>query len=80
MKISDYELEMKMYGVDATDIAEILELCKHIGYDSERMDEELVKRGYEPIFGVDYDSYDDYEDDEYGEIEPFPHKRHFKDE
>ena len=82
MKISDLVLEMELSGVDEADIAEIVTLCHAKGLNSEMIDEELVKRGYEKIFTVDYDGYegyDDWEDDEYSTIEKFPHKQHYRE-
>jgi hypothetical protein len=82
MKISDIVLEMELGGVDEADIAEIVKLCESRGFDSEIMDEELLKRGYDRIFTVDYDLYDSYdtwEDDEYASIEKFPHKQHYQE-
>jgi hypothetical protein len=82
MKISDAILEMELYGVDAADIAVIVSLCESKGFNSEMVDEELQKRGYEKIFTVDYDAYDEYdgwEDDEFASVEKFPHKPHYRD-
>ncbi len=82
MKISDVILEMEMGGVDSADIAEIVKLCETLGLDAEMLDAELVKRGYEKIFTVDYDAYDDFEgwdEDDYVSVQKFPHKQHYKD-
>ena len=82
MKISDAILEMELYGVDAADIAAIVDLCESKGFNSETVDDELIKRGYEKIFTVDYDAYDEYgswEDDDYASVEKFPHKQHYRD-
>jgi len=82
MKLSDIILEMELNGVDAVDIADIVALCKSKGLDSDAIDTELVMRGYEKIFTVDYqayDEYDDWEDDEYASVEKFSHKQHYMD-
>ncbi len=82
MKISDAILEMELGGVEADDIAAIVELCGSKGLNVEVIDEELLKRGYEKIFTVDYDAYDEYdgwEDDEFASIEKFPHKPYYRD-
>ncbi len=84
MQISDVRLEMEMGGVDLADIAEIVDLCESEGLNSEMIDDELIKRGYEKIFTVDYDAYDDYdgwdnEDDSYMPIQKFPHKQQYRD-
>ena len=80
MKISDARLEMELGGVDSADIADIVELCKSKGVNSEMIDYELVKRGYDKIFTVDYDDYDDYDvNSEYAFVERFPHKNHYID-
>ena len=81
MKISDIKLEMELYGVDSEDIAEILELCKSVGYDTQVIDNELEKRGYEKIFSINYDEYDDGDDfdDEYPTVQKFGHKKNYID-
>ncbi len=82
MKISDITLEMELNGVDEAVIADIVKLCENKGFNSEIIDDELQKRGYEKLFTVDYDAYDEYddwEDDEYASIEKFPHKRSYID-
>ena len=85
MKVSDVKLEMEIGGVDEADIAEIISLCESKGFESEMIDNELLKRGYEKIFTVNYDDYDDFADydewgdDDYMSIEKFPHKQHYRD-
>ncbi len=82
MKISDIRLEMELGGVDEADIAEIVALCNSKGLSNEMLDDELLKRGYERMFTVDYDMYDDYGDweyDEFASVEKFPHKQHYRD-
>ncbi|MDA3945394.1 MAG: hypothetical protein PF439_01780 [Helicobacteraceae bacterium] len=74
-------LEMEIGGVDSADIAAIVELCNSKGLNSEMIDDELVVRGYEKIFTIDYDAYDDYDnwDDSYSPIEKFPYKQQYSD-
>ncbi|MCJ7766616.1 MAG: hypothetical protein MUP09_11865 [Thiovulaceae bacterium] len=83
MQISDVRLEMEMGGVDSADIAEIVELCNSRGMNSEMIDDELIKRGYEKIFTVDYDAYDNYDDweddDGYAPVQKFPHKQQYNE-
>lgn len=82
MKVSDIILEMELGGVDAADIADIVSLCESKGLNSEMIDDELLRRGYDKIFTVDYDAYDEYddwEDDDYASVEKFSHKQHFID-
>lgn len=81
MKISDIKLEMELYGVDSEDIAEILDVCKSKGYDTQMIDTELEKRGYEKIFSINYDEYDDMDDfdDEYPSVQKFGHKKNYID-
>lgn len=82
MNVSDITLEMELNGVDEAVIAEIVKLCEDKGFNSELIDDELQKRGYEKIFTVDYDAYDEYddwEDDGYASVEKFPHKRSYID-
>ena len=85
MTISDIELEMKFNGVGEADIASILTACKAKGYGPETLDKELVKRGYDKIFTVDYDDEadmweEDDEEDDFAPIERFPHKQRFDDD
>ena len=78
MKISDIKLEMELYGVDSEDITEILEICKAKGYDTEAIDDELEKKGYERIFSINYDDEDEL-DDEYPAVQKFTHKKNYID-
>jgi len=80
MEISDIKLEMELAGVDSVDITEIVNLYCTKEFSSELIDNELLKRGYEKIFDIDYDAYDDWEDDDgYAPIEKFQHKQHYRD-
>jgi hypothetical protein len=79
MNVSDVVFEMELAGVDAADIDSIVSLCESKGFDSDFMDEELLKRGYPKIFTIDYDEYDDFEDDEYMSVEKFRHKHQYMD-
>lgn len=69
MTISEIEFEMKINDVQQSDIAAIIEICKIKGFSAEGLDEELVKRGYEKIFTVNYDDTDGYEDQEWNDFE-----------
>ncbi len=82
MNISDMVFDMELAGVDAAHIADIVELCKSKSFNSEMLDEELIKLGYPKIFTIEYDDYDEYsnfDDEDYYSTEKFSHKRHFKD-
>ncbi len=81
MNLVDIKMEMQLAGVSEEDIKAIMELCKSKGYAPEYMDDELSKRGYDRIFTIDYDAYDDFDDwdDDFAPIEPFPHKKRYKD-
>lgn len=82
MKISDLEFEMELGGVDKADIADILKLYKNKAVNTNTLDEELSKRGYPKIFSVDYDSYEEEEEEEWGDeyfgVEKFPHKNRYE--
>ncbi|WP_031348023.1 2-carboxy-1,4-naphthoquinone phytyltransferase [Sulfurimonas hongkongensis] len=78
MNISDAIFEMELNGVDAKDIDSIVELCRDKGFNSELLDEELLKRGYPIIFNINYEEYDDFDDD-YLTIEKFPYKNQYRD-
>ncbi len=82
MKISDIRLEMELNGVDEADIEQTISLYQKKGLSLEKLDEELISRGYSSMFSVDYDAYDDYDsydewDEEFSSIEKFPHKREY---
>lgn len=80
MTISEIELEMKINGVDAEDIAAVIAACKTKGFSTENIDEELMKRGYDKIFSVNYDDDDEWGDDEFATIEKFPHRQRYTDD
>ncbi|MBD3789955.1 MAG: hypothetical protein IE885_06275 [Campylobacterales bacterium] len=67
MTISDIEFEMRINEVAEKDIVEIIEICKTAGFSAERLDEQLQRRGYDKIFTVNYDEYDDDKDIEWEE-------------
>lgn len=77
MRVSDVIFEMELGGVDAADIDSIVELCKENGFDSDFIDEELLKRGYPRIFS--YEDYDDFDDGGYFSVEKFAHKNQYRD-
>ncbi len=79
MKVSDIVLEMELGGVDSADMADIIELCESKGFNSEMIDDELLKRGYDKIFTVDYDEYDEWGDDDYATVEKFPYRQDYRD-
>ena len=54
MNVSDIVFEMELAGVDTADIASIVALCESKGFNSDFIDEELLKRGYPKIFNIDY--------------------------
>jgi len=78
MNISDVVFEMELNGVDASDITSIVELCRDKGFNSEFLDEELLKKGYPRIFSINYEEYDDFDDD-YFAVEKFPNKNLYRD-
>ena len=81
MKISDLKFEMELAGVDKAEIAEILQPYNHKTIDLTLIDDELEKRGFARIFDINYNLYDDEEDDDwdddYQTIEKFPHKNRY---
>ena len=81
MKISDLEFEMELGGVDKADIADILRLYNKKAVNTNMIDDELARRGYPKIFEVDYDLYEEEEEedwDDYYAIEKFPHKNRYE--
>lgn len=79
MNVSDVVFEMELAGVDTADIASIVALCESKGFNSDFIDEELLKKGYPKVFTIDYDEYDNFDNDEYYSIEKFPHKHLYED-
>lgn len=63
MTIEEIVFEMNINDVAQKDIEEIIQLCKTSGFSAEHLDEELQKRGYAKIFGVDYDEVGTLEDE-----------------
>lgn len=80
MKISDLEFEMELGGVDKADIADILKLYNKKTVNTNMIDDELTRRGYPKILSIDYDSYEEEEEEEWDEdffrVEKFPHKQY----
>lgn len=79
MTLSDIAFEMELNGVDKEDIDDIIQLSKKQGVMLELIDDELVKRGYERIFEVNYDEYDEWDDDDYSSVEKIRSKNHWSD-
>ena len=78
MTLSDIILEMELGGVDNADISDIVNLYNFGGLTLDMIDEELIKKGYDPVFSVNYDDYDDFEDD-YLPMERNPHRKEWHD-
>lgn len=69
MTIEDIRFEMSINDVKPSDIEEIIEKCRHSGFSSEELDQELQKRGYAKIFTVDYDALDTYDEEAWSDEE-----------
>lgn len=72
MKISDIVFEMETNYVSDDDIALIEAYIRANGFNPAKVDEELVKLGYDPIFG-------DIEEDGYETVQKIPPKKHLVD-
>lgn len=64
--------EMRANSVEEDDIKIIEERCKKYRYSAEAIDAELVTLGYEKIFTIDYEDFEDF--DEYPTNEKIYHK------
>ncbi|MFT7824228.1 MAG: hypothetical protein ABXS92_05645 [Sulfurimonas sp.] len=63
MTIEEIRFEMQINEVSKEDIEKIIEECTHSGFSPEHIDEELLKRGYQKIFTIDYEALDTYNED-----------------
>lgn len=72
MKFANLANEMRANSVEENDIEIIEESCKRYRYSAESMDAELVKLGYDKIFTIDYEDFEDF--DEYPTNEKIYHK------
>ncbi|MDY0121873.1 MAG: hypothetical protein RBR54_08000 [Sulfurimonas sp.] len=74
MTLQDLQFALELGCVMGKDIDAILEYSQENGIDTEKIDAMLEELGYDKVFENDFD---DYDDDEYGYIEKFPHKNRF---
>lgn len=72
MKFANLANEMRANSVEEDAINSIEESCKKHRYSPESIDAELVKLGYEKIFTIDYEDFEDF--DEYPTNEKIYHK------
>lgn len=63
MTLSDIIFEMELGGVDNEDISVIVNSYKEQVMTPAQIDEQLLNKGYAPIFTVNYDDYDEIDDD-----------------
>lgn len=78
MTLQDLKFALELGCVLGKDIEYLLDFSKKNGINTEEIDNELIKLGYDKIFDNDFASYDDDEDDEeFGYIQKFPHKSKF---
>lgn len=80
MTISEIELEMRINGVSEEDVAAIIAACKSKGFNSGIIDDELLSRGYDKIFSIDYDDEESDWEEDFASIEKFPHKQRYADD
>ena len=74
MTFKDLEFTLELSGVMREDIDYILDFSKKNGIDTEQIDNELNKMGYERILENEFDdSWDD--EDDYDHIEKFRNNR-----
>lgn len=78
MTLQDLRFALELGCVMDKDIEHLVEYAKQNGMDTDEIDSELVKLGYDKIFeNYDEDNYDDDEEEEFGYIQKFPHKSKF---
>lgn len=75
MTFKDLEFLLELSGVMKKDIEYMLDFAKKNGMDKNAIDDELNKLGYERMLENEPDDEWD-EDDDYGHVEKFPHRRH----
>ena len=79
MTLKDLKFSLELGCVLNKDIEYLLDFSKKNGINTEEIDNELVKLGYEKVFENDFDN--DFDDDEeFGYVEKFPHKSKFYEE
>ena len=61
MTLDEIEFELEMAGLSREQIVKLLSFCKMHGFDAKVLDKKLQNMGYEPVFSI-YD--DEYEDDD----------------
>lgn len=74
MKISDIVFEMETNYVSDEDIETIVASIQKNGFNAQKVDDQLVALGYDPIF-----AYLD-EDGEYEVVQKFNHRKHLDDD
>lgn len=72
MKFANLANEMRANSVEEDDIKLIEERCKKYRYSAESMDAELINLGYDKIFTINYEDFEDF--DEYPTNEKIYHK------
>ena len=75
MTLQDLKFALELGCVMTKDIDYILEFGKKNGINTEEIDNELVKLGYERVFEEAFDDY--YDDDDFGYVEKFPNRSKF---
>jgi hypothetical protein len=78
MTLQDLRFALELGCVMNQDIEYLVDFGKRNGLDTDEIDSELVKLGYDRIFENQFeDNYDDEEDEDFGYIQKFPHKSKF---
>jgi len=74
MTFQDLQFALELNCISEKDIDYILDYSKKNGIDTQAIDDELLKLGYDRVFDNDLD---DDDDDDFGYIEKFPQKSKF---
>lgn len=75
MTLKDLKFALELGCVLSEDIENILDFSKKNGINTQEIDKKLVELGYEKVFEDEFEN--EFDDDEFGYIEKFPHKSRF---
>jgi hypothetical protein len=76
MTLQDLRFALELSCVMDKDVEYLVGLAKKNGINTDAIDDELIKLGYDKVF-EDYIEEEDDEDEEFGYVQKFPHKSKF---
>lgn len=77
MTVQDLKFALELGCVLGKDIEYLLDFGKKNGINTQEIDDELLKLGYDKVFDNDFENNDDEDDEDFGFIQKFPHKSKF---